>query len=161
MNNVIRGGDMMLFLTKGDKTLSIAMATNHTLTLSGETKDISSKDHGGLWAASEMGLLSWTCNSENVATTGEDGLGYEDLVELMISREKVHGVFTIEGNSSTTSGAVKENSVPEGGWTPKANSGYEGDMFITNIQVNAQNGENMTFTVDFTGVGPLSKVKGA
>lgn len=31
-------------------------------------------------------------------------------------------------------------------------------MIITNIDVNAPNGDNATFKVDFTGVGALTKV---
>jgi hypothetical protein len=31
-------------------------------------------------------------------------------------------------------------------------------MIITNLEKNAPNGDNATFTVDFTGVGELKKV---
>ena len=53
----IKGGDMMLFLN----SKSIAYATSHTLTISGDTQDTSNKDEGGGdWASSEIGKLSWT-----------------------------------------------------------------------------------------------------
>jgi len=48
--------------------------------------------------------------------------------------------------------------VPTGGWTPKALNGRKGKVIITSIEVNAPNGENATFTAQFTGVGELTKV---
>lgn len=45
MNNVIKGGDLMVFADNK----SIALATNHTLTISADTKETSSKDSGGKW----------------------------------------------------------------------------------------------------------------
>ena len=45
MNKVIKGGDLMVFV--GEQ--SIALATNHTLTISADTKETSSKDSGGKW----------------------------------------------------------------------------------------------------------------
>ena len=60
--SVIKGSDLMLFV----EGKSIAYATNHTLTISADTKETSSKDSGGKWQTSEVGILSWTCSSENL-----------------------------------------------------------------------------------------------
>ncbi len=59
---ITKGGDLMLFV--GGK--SIAYATNHTLSISADTKETSTKDSGGLWQTSEVGMLSWSCSSENL-----------------------------------------------------------------------------------------------
>lgn len=45
MNKVIKGADLMIFAD----SKSIALATNHTLTISADTKETSSKDSGGKW----------------------------------------------------------------------------------------------------------------
>ena len=50
------------------------------------------------------------------------------------------------------------DAVPETGWTPKTGQGWTGEAFITNVEENQPNGDNATFTVDFTGTGPLTKV---
>ena len=42
-NKIIKGRDLMLFDNDGH---SYAYATNHTLTITAETIDVSSKDHG-------------------------------------------------------------------------------------------------------------------
>lgn len=61
MGKPINGSDLMLFL-KGDSSdfVSIAFATSHSLSLSTETVEISSKDNGGKWtskaARKEVGL---------------------------------------------------------------------------------------------------------
>lgn len=153
MNTVIKGGDMMLFV--GGE--SIAMATNHTLTISAETKETSSKDSGGKWQTSEVGILSWTCNSENILCADPAGKGYDELFALMIARKPITGVFALEGDSNDYEDQ-KLGTAPEEGWKPKASDGYTGQMIITNLQKNAPNGDNATFTVDFTGVGELKKV---
>lgn len=151
--SVIKGGDLMLFV--GGK--SIAYATNHTLNISADTKETSSKDSGGKWQTSEVGVLSWTCTSENLCGNDGEGIGYQELIDLMVAREAVTGVFALEGNSPNLADG-KLDAVPKDGWTAKANTGYTGQMIITSIDVNAPNGENATFTVNFTGVGALTKI---
>ena len=49
-SKIIKGRDLMLFDSTGK---SYAFATNHTLTLTAETTDVSSKDHG-IWSGSEV-----------------------------------------------------------------------------------------------------------
>ena len=146
MNKTIKGGSMMLFV--GDK--SIACATSHELNVSMETVSTANKDTGGDWDTNEAGLLSWTAKSENVASVGEAGLTQDDLLDLMIAKEPVELIF----------GPKKEtgNAVPEAGWTPAVSGVRKGKALITNVTQNAPNGENTTFTVDFTGTGPLEKV---
>ena len=151
--SVIKGGDLMLFV--GGK--SIAYATSHTLTISADTKETSSKDSGGKWQTSEVGVLSWTCSSENLCGDSEAGIGFDQLFEYMVARKPITGIFALEGDS-TDYEDNKLDSVPTNGWKAKAGDGYTGQMIITNLEKNAPNGENATIKVDFTGVGALTKV---
>ena len=151
--SVIKGGDLMLFV--GGK--SIAYATSHTLSISADTKETSSKDSGGKWQTSEVGVLSWTCSSENLCGDTEAGIGFDELFEYMVARKPITGVFALEGDS-TDYNDNKLDSVPTNGWKAKAGDGYTGQMIITNLEKNAPNGENATIKVDFTGVGALTKV---
>lgn len=150
---VIKGSDMMLFV--GGK--SVAFATNHTLNISADTKETSSKDSGGKWQTSEVGVLSWTCSTENLCGDDGAGIGYKELVNMMIARKPITGVFALEGDS-TNFDEGKLDAVPTAGWKAKAANGYTGQMIITNIDLNAPNGDNATFKVDFTGVGALTEV---
>ena len=150
---VIKGSDMMLFV--GGK--SIAYATNHTLNISADTKETSSKDSGGKWQTSEVGVLSWTCSTENLCSDDGAGLDLDELIGMMIARKPITGVFALEGNSTDYYDG-KLDAAPTDGWTAKAGKGYTGQMIITNVDLNAPNGDNATFKVDFTGVGALTKV---
>lgn len=153
---VTKGGDLMLFVNGK----SIAFATNHTLSISADTKETSTKDSGGLWQTSEVGMLSWSCSSENLMGNPMAGIGYDELFQMMVARKPITGVFALEGNS-TDFAEGKLGAAPAAGWTPKASDGYTGQMIITSLEKNAPNGENATLKVDFTGVGELKKVSGA
>lgn len=150
--SIIKGGDMMLFV--GGK--SIGYATNHTLSINADTKETSTKDSGGKWQTSEVGVLSWTATSENLMSNDQQGVGYQQLVDYMIARTEITGVFTLEGNS-TNLDTSKLDNVPTGGWTPDSDTPtLTGQMIITSVELNAPNGENATFTVNFTGTGSLA-----
>lgn len=149
---IIKGQNLMCFV--GGK--SIAFATSHTLEISGETTDCSTKDNGGgEWATSEMGLLSWTCSSENLVGDPRCGLGYDELFDMMVKKQAVDLVFA---SKSTISASGEAYEAPENGWTAKTSDGHKGKAFITSLSLNAPNGENTTMSVSFTGVGALTKV---
>ena len=104
--------------------------------------------------------------SENLfsASTDDKGETYADLFEKMIARTPVELVFALEGNSTNLEDK-KLDAVPTdastGFWKPTEDMGYSGKAIITNLEANAPNGDNATFTVDFTGVGELKKVTAA
>lgn len=142
----IQGGDLMLFLDNK----SIAYATNHTLEISGETQDTSNKDEGaGGWASNEVSILSWSATSDNLYSIDGQGNSFEDLFDIMIAKTPVDAIFAKKSSTAV--------DVPTGGWTPSA-TGYKGKVVITNLSLNAPNGEYSTYTVQFQGVGALDKL---
>lgn len=141
----IQGGDLMLFVDNK----SIAYATSHTLEISGETQDTSNKDEGGGdWASNEVSKLSWTASSDNLYSVDGEGDNFEDLFDLMVAKEPIDAVFAKKAENAT--------DVPTGGWTAAA-TGYKGKVVITSLSLNAPNGEYATYTVQFQGVGALTK----
>lgn len=152
--SVIKGGDLMLFVDGK----SIAFATNHTISINADTKETSTKDNGGFWQVSEVGMLSWTCTSENLMGDPMAGIGFDELFDIMIARKPVTGIFALEGNS-TNFIDQKLGTAPTAGWTAKTDDGYTGQLIITSLEKNAPNGDNATMKVSFTGVGELKKVK--
>ena len=143
----------MLFL--GGK--SIAFATSHTLELSLDTREISTKDNGGKWSEVEAGIISWTMQSENLVGNPGEGKGYDDLVDAMIARQPVDVIFALEGDSTNYDGG-KLDAVPNGGWKAKTGNGRKGKALITSVSLNAPNGEYATMSISMTGVGALEKV---
>lgn len=154
---IIKGGDLMLFINNK----SIGYATSHSLSISADTKETSTKDSGGKWQTSEVGIISWTASSENLYANKAEGMTYSDLFDAMVARTPIDAVFTLEGNSTNLEAGDKEDKAPTGGWTPKANSGYQGKVIITSIELNAPNGEEASFTVQFQGTGELKPVPAA
>lgn len=150
----INGSDLMVFL-KGSASdyISIAFATSHSLSLSTETVETSSKDTGGKWTAQAPRKLSWSTTTENLFSVEGEGKVFADLFDLWAGRTEVELVFALEADYET-----KKDEVPEGGWTPIATGQYKGKAIITSLEVNAPNGDNATYTATFTGVGALTKV---
>ena len=140
MATIIKGDELMLF--KNDQ--SLAFATAHTLTISGSTIDISSKDHG-YWGASEIGNITWEITSENLYTDAD----YDALFSAMINKEKVTVKF----------GHASDYDVNGLGtlsyWSPSSTGLYTGEAFITSLTANANTGENATFSVTLSGAGAL------
>lgn len=140
MATIIKGDELMLF--KDDK--SLAFATAHTLTISGSTIDISSKDHG-YWGASEIGNITWEITSENLYTDAD----YDALFTAMINKQKVTVKFGHAANYDVN--GLGELSY----WTPNSTGLYTGEAFITSLTANANTGENATFSVTLSGAGAL------
>ena len=148
MSTVINGTDLMVFV----EGVSIAYATNHTLSISVETTDTSakSKDNAAAaWATVKPKTMSWSMTSENLysedATAGKT---YTQLRALMNAGTKVNLVFCVKDEDTAT-------SVPTAGWTPGAST-MAGEAYITSLDLNAPDDDNSTFSVSFTGTGALS-----
>lgn len=159
MAQIIQGGDLMLFVNtavSGDPVYkSIGFATNHTLEINAETSDVASKDHG-IWNTKEIKTFSWSCSSENLYSNNEEGVGYVELFDYMVAKKHIKAVFSLKSAATGVAGLA----VPEGGWTPTATSGQpklEGEMVISSLSLNAPNGDNATFTVNFEGASELKK----
>lgn len=144
----LKGKDLMVFVN--DK--AIALATNHTLKLTAETGDSSTKDSGD-WGDEEITKMTWEATSENLCSADESVNSYEQLLDLMLTREPVEVKVGIPTN-------ITNDEVPEEGWTVPQKY-YGGSALITDIQLNAQNGDNATMTITLTGKGQLKKTTGA
>jgi TP901-1 family phage major tail protein len=144
MANIIKGDDLMLFDKDGH---SIAFATSHSLTISADAVDVSSKDHG-IWAGNEVNKLSWEISSENLYTVD----AYDSLFTSMTNRTAIDvyfGTKTENDVNKTVAGGDYEY------WS--GSTGYTGKAFITSLTANANSGENATFSVTLTGTGKISK----
>ena len=79
----------MLFLKEGNGTAkSIAFATSHTLTVSTDTQQTSTKDDGGKYQSSDYGIISWSLSSENLCSYDGAGFNYQDLKDKDIRRSR-------------------------------------------------------------------------
>ena len=141
-----KGRDLMLFDSTGK---SYAYATNHTLTITAETSDISSKDQG-IWGASEVAKYSWEITSENLFTTDS----YNALFDSMIAGTAITIRFGLKSQTDNTKTVVDGDYT---NWTSKNTGYYEGKVFITSLVANANNGENATYSITLTGSGKIER----
>ena len=146
MKQILKGDELMLFKNKK----SIAYATSHVLTITGNTVDIASKDHG-FWGASEVGSLTWEITSENLYTQD----AYDTLFDAMVKCEPIDVAF---GKVSNYNKNGIDNSTAN--WAPDTateGSVKYGKAVITSLVANANTGENATFSITLTGQGAISK----
>ena len=146
MKQILKGDELMLFKDKK----SIAYATSHVLTITGNTVDIASKDHG-FWGASEVGSLTWEITSENLYTQD----AYDTLFDAMVKCEPIDVAF---GKVSNYNKNGIDNSTAD--WAPDTateGSVKYGKAVITSLVANANTGENATFSITLTGQGAISK----
>ena len=141
--NAVLGKDFMLFV--GGKAL--ALATSCKLSISAETIDTQSKD-SGIWTEKDIKKLSWNGSSENLFSADDKVNGYDVLLDLMLKRKPIEAKFCIPANADS-------DEVPSSGWTLPAAS-YSGNVLITNLELNAPDGDKATFSATFEGTGKLS-----
>ena len=128
---IIEGSKLMLFINNK----SIAMATNHTLSLSAETTEISNKDIGsGDWTANNVRRFSWEVSTENMFTVS----AYKKLFQLMLAKQPVDAVFSIRKGDAL----IADSSNYFADWTWE-NSTFtlSGKVLITNIDTLTGTGE--------------------
>ena len=146
---IIKGRDLMLFNSDGH---SYAYATNHTFTMTAETSDITSKDHG-VWGASEVSRVTWEITSENLYST-ED---YDSMFQTMTAGDPITIRFGLKNTPSDPDMTPADGNMALPYWTSQ-NTFYQGKALITSLVANANNGENATYSITLTGVGKMQKV---
>jgi len=151
-----KGDDLMLFIPNGSNGYkSIAYATSHTLTMSAETVDVNTKDHGE-WGSTTVNKISWSITSENLYTD-ED---YDTLFDAMIAKQPLQVVFGAKKEPKTVivADGDAENYTPANTDAASKNAYMKtGKVLITSLTANTPSGENATYTVELQGIGQLSK----
>lgn len=154
----IKGSDLMLFVKQPNgEVKSLAFATNHTLSISGETADISTKDHG-LYGATEVTRINWSITTDNLYTVST----FNELYNRMKLRQTVEVYFCLKtpAERQGTPATVNLEGDIYDSWTPTSTTGedgYYGRAYITSLDANAASGENATFSATFSGVGALTQ----
>ena len=145
MERIIKGDELMVF----EDNRTLAYATAHTLTISGNSIDVSSKDHG-FWGASEVGNITWEVTSENLYTDRY----YSELFDAMVNKTQLSLAFGF-AKDYDVNGFTGTNRI---GWDlDTGNNYYSGKAYVTSLTANANSGENATYSVTFSGWGSLVK----
>ena len=132
--SVIDGG--LLLLKVGGVT--IGKATSHSLSVTANVRDITSKDSAG-WTENLEGLRSWEVSGDGLYTF-DATYAYDDLHALIISRLPV--ILLI----------ARTEPKNADDWY------FTGSAYLTSLSLETPNeGENSTYSYSFTGTGSLTK----
>ena len=155
--DIIKGSDLMLFVKQGNNVKSIAFATSHTFTISADTADISTKDHG-FWSGKEITRINWNIQTDNLYTVDE----FNGLYDMMIARQPIPVYFCLK-TPTERAGVPPTVNLPGDTattWHPTTatgEDGYYGNVYITSLTANAAAGDNATFSATLDGIGALAK----
>lgn len=144
INNLIYGGDMMLFVASGATTVQpLAFSTSAKLDITLKTRDVGSKD-SGYWDETAVGKFGWTVSSDQLYSYGATGSTqtFAKLYQMMIARVPINMAF-----------AVKAGSTPN--WTAGTTDKFSGQIVITALNLTAGDNANTTYTMSGIGTGIL------
>lgn len=153
-SDILKGSKLMVFMGGNP----IAFATSHSLSLTVNTTEVSTKDHGDYPSVLAQSI-SWEVTAENLYSEA----GESTYMTAMKAKTPVTLIFAEASNYGSDEHGVIS---PETGdanskvWQNATTFGEgkvaEGQAIITSFQINAPAGDNATMSVTFTGVGELT-----
>ena len=152
---ITKGKKLMIWVkdASGDYT-SIGFCTNHTLSTSASTINVSHKDladagSSGKWDDADLDTLSWTITSENFYAETAEGKTFKDLFAYYSAGTVLDIKFGTAATSTT--------GVPSGGWVaPASGTVLSGKAIITSLDLNAPVDDNASVSITFQGKGALT-----
>ena len=148
---ILKGSKLMVFVGASGSEAPIGFATSHGISITTNTTQISTKDHGDFPSTIAQNI-TWEVTAENLYSNAGEGT----YMRLQKSMQPVHLVFAQASNYSNTSAQGALPMEPSGAaeWT-LGQKIAAGDALITSFSINAPAGDNATMSVTFTGVGEL------
>ena len=144
--DIVKGSALMVFLGGS----AIGFATSHTLSLTTNTTEVSTKDHGD-YPSVVAQSIGWEVTAENLySDTGET-----TYMKAMLAKTPVDIKFAKVANYSATDEKGIIDNGEKTAWTAGTVIA-EGKALITSFSVNAAAGDNATMSTTFTGVGALN-----
>lgn len=140
-------GELMLFVGEDP----IAFASSAGLDISTEELDISNKMMGD-WAGSLAGKKSFTVSSESLLTRKDGAMSFDKLLEKQIAGEPLDFFF---------GSAKAEDKDNFGGTFSKdaTQKNYTGKVIIISLSLKSDNGQIVSCSASFKGVGALKPVE--
>lgn len=140
-------GELMLFIGEDP----VAFGSSAGLDISTEELDISNKMMGN-WAGSLAGKMSFTISSESLLTRKQGAMSFDTLLEKQIAGDPLDFFF----------GSAKATDQDNFGGTFEKDDkqvNYTGKVIITSLSIKSDNGQIVSVSASFKGVGALTPVK--
>ena len=156
--DIFKGSALQLFINDGgSQDVCIGFATSHALSITTNTTELSTKDHGDYPAVLPT-TVTWEVTAENVYAT----TSMKTLLGYVKNRTKVTVKFAEVGNYSQKDGAYSYEAIEPGIIDNETKHSWEigkiigqGNAYITSYSINASSGDNASISCTFTGCGPL------
>ena len=149
--DIVKGSKLMVFLDNK----AIGFATSHSLNLTTNTTEISTKDHGSFPSVAPQNV-AWEATAENLYSDA----GEKTYMDAMLKMTPVHIKFAKAQNYDNGYEPGIVGTTESKTWTA-GDVITEGDAIITSFSINAPSGDNATMSVTFTGTGALAHVQAA
>lgn len=146
-SDIVKGSMLMVFLNNAP----IGFATSHAFTITTNTTEVSTKDHGDYPSVIAQSI-SWEVTAENLYSDA----GESTYLTAQLNKTPVTLKFAKASNYNATDekGVVGVDNADE--WSAST-AILSGKALITSFSVNAPAGDNATMSVTFTGVGSLDQ----
>lgn len=129
----LNGTDLLVYVG-GTK---IYHATNHDMSVSMDTRDVTTKDSAG-WGEILEAALHWSMSGEGLVAD-DATYGYKELFDVIIARTAVVVKFSTEESGDAY---------------------FQGSAFLTDLPMTAPTEDNVGFNFTFEGTGVLTKFTG-
>ena len=145
----IKGKALMLAMQTDTEFSTLAASTSHTLTVSVQTAETTTKDDNDMATYKEVTGKSVSLSTENllVLKEQETGVAYTDLYARMTVGETLKLAF---GYYPESVGAA---AGADADWGASQQVMLSGDFVCTNLTANGPNKENATYSAEFQGKG--------
>lgn len=155
MGKIVKGKKLMVWVkgSSGEYS-SIGFCTNHSLSTSASTINVSHKDladsgENGKWEDADLDTLSWSITSENFYAETCEGKTFADLFAYYTAGTVLDLKFGTADTSTT--------GVPTNGWVvPSSGTVFSGKAIITSLDLNAPVDDQVSCSVTFQGKGALT-----
>ena len=140
-NNTQNGTNFNLWLYNGTSFKVVALSNSCKFGVDLKFREIASKD-SGIWGESAPARLNWSVSVDALYSPDGGILNYDWLYAKMITR-----------TSFAVNWGVDNGALPQvlGGATA-----YSGSVFISKINLDAKDNDNVSFSVDFETTGAIS-----
>lgn len=156
--DILKGSALQLFIGDGGSSdVCIGFATSHALSITTNTTELSTKDHGDYPAVLPT-TITWEVTAENVYAT----TSMAKLIGYVKNKTKVTIKFAEVGNYSQDGGSYSYEATEPGIIDNESKTSWsigkvigQGKAYITSYSINASSGDNASISCTFTGCGPL------
>lgn len=142
----IKGQNLRILLGPDTSHLQcVAAAQSCTVHVSAVVGDSSSKDSEGDWEVKEVTGLQWDAETTALVYADADS-GARDLSELTIGQT----YYLRFAHTAQTANSKNRNPI-------NTDASYYGKAILTDLQINAQDRQEVTYTAKFIGDGDLAE----